>query len=123
MSNNLVKKGKLDKPIVLWSRTSRNATERSAAVGHATVVSSAEAAVEQSDIIWSCLSDEKAVTQVFDAILKRDVKGKLFVECSTVTPKAWNELCDRVVTAGAEFVSMPGAWELSTQQERWNTDS
>ena len=108
MSRNLAKKGQLDKPIVLWTRTISNADTHSSDIGHASVAKSAEEAVANSDMIWSCLVDETAVRQVYDRILKQDVKGKLFVECSTVTPEASNELCAKVLAAGAEFVSMPG---------------
>ncbi|MCJ1378970.1 hypothetical protein MMC17_002069 [Xylographa soralifera] len=107
MSSNLAKKGQLEKPIVLWSRTISKADAHSSAIGHASVAKSAEDAVAESDMIWSCLTDETAVRQVFDGILKQDVRGKLFVECSTVTPEASNELCAKVLAAGAEFVSMP----------------
>ena len=44
----------------------------------------------------------------FNSILENDVEGKLFVECSTVTPEYSNELAAKVIGAGAEFVSMPG---------------
>lgn len=45
---------------------------------------------------------------MFATILENDVKGELFVECSTVTPEHTNILAAKVIGAGAEFVSMPG---------------
>lgn len=41
-------------------------------------------------------------------ILRENVKEKLFVECSTITPEATNKLARRVLNAGGEFVAMPG---------------
>jgi 3-hydroxyisobutyrate dehydrogenase-like beta-hydroxyacid dehydrogenase len=108
MSNNLATKGSLEKPIVLWSRTTANAEAHHSDVPHSVVVPSLAEAVAQSDIIWSCLSDQDAVFTTFEQILKQDVKGKLFIECSTVTPEASTELVAKVLAAGAEFVSMPG---------------
>jgi 3-hydroxyisobutyrate dehydrogenase-like beta-hydroxyacid dehydrogenase len=93
---------------VLWSRTTANAEAHHFNVPHSVVATSLAEAVSQSDIIWSCLSDQDAVFATFEQILKQDVKGKLFVECSTVTPEATTELVAKVLAAGAEFVSMPG---------------
>jgi 3-hydroxyisobutyrate dehydrogenase-like beta-hydroxyacid dehydrogenase len=107
MSNNLATKGSLEKPIVLWSRTTANAEAHHSDVPHSVVVPSLAEAVAQSDIIWSCLSDQDAVFTTFEQILKQDVKGKLFIECSTVTPEASTELVAKVLAAGDEFVSMP----------------
>ncbi|MCJ1397907.1 2' O-ribose methyltransferase [Xylographa trunciseda] len=107
MTRNLVNKASLEEPIILWSRTTCNAQEHSAHIGHSVVASSAEEAVARSDMIWSCLSDEEAVNQVFGILLEKDLRGKIFVECSTVTPEASNKLAAKVIAAGAEFVSMP----------------
>jgi 3-hydroxyisobutyrate dehydrogenase-like beta-hydroxyacid dehydrogenase len=108
MSRNLATKGKLDKPVILWSRSLDKAHAHSQAVENTVVASTLEAAVKDSDMIWSCLSDHEAVMATFASILENDVKGKLFVECSTVTPEYSNELATKVTGAGAEFVSMPG---------------
>lgn len=108
MSRNLATKGKLDKPLILWSRSLDKAHAHSQNVENTIADSSLEKAVADSDMIWSCLSDDKAVTATFTSILKNDVKGKLFIECSTVSPESSNELAAKVIGAGAEFVSMPG---------------
>lgn len=108
MSKNLAQKGNLSKPIILWNRTMSRAVSHSSAIGNATVAESLSEAVSKSDIIWSCFSDQKAVISSFDVILNTDVRGKLFLECSTITPEGTNELADRVISAGGEFVAMPG---------------
>jgi 3-hydroxyisobutyrate dehydrogenase-like beta-hydroxyacid dehydrogenase len=59
-------------------------------------------------MVWSFLADEDAVLEMFDTILREDIKGKLFVECSTITSEATNKLARRVLNAGGEFVAMPG---------------
>lgn len=108
MSKNLAEKANLSKPIILWNRTISRAISHSKAIGNAIVAETLLEAVSRSDIIWSCLSDEEAVISSFDAILETSICGKLFLECSTITPEATNKLAARVLNAGAEFVAMPG---------------
>ncbi|KAL9116883.1 MAG: hypothetical protein Q9187_006586 [Circinaria calcarea] len=108
MSKNLIAKGDLKKPLILWNRTYSRATDHSVRVGYSIVVDTIEKAVDQSDIIWSCLTDQGAVLETFDVILKTDVRGKLFLECSTIAPQVTNRLSQMVIDAGAEFVAMPG---------------
>ncbi|TGO10553.1 hypothetical protein BTUL_0132g00270 [Botrytis tulipae] len=109
MTKNLVKNGNLTRPIILWNRTESKARSHSINIGHSTVASSIQDAVTKSDIIWSCFSGQKAVLECFDVVLKSniDLEGKLFLECSTITPEATNELAERLIDAGAEFVAMP----------------
>ncbi|EHL01616.1 putative Uncharacterized oxidoreductase yfjR [Glarea lozoyensis 74030] len=42
-----------------------------------------------------------------DSALKGDVKGKVFVECSTVHPDTSEALATKITEAGAEFVACP----------------
>lgn len=46
--------------------------------------------------------------ECFEEILLQDLHGKLFLECSTISPHVANRLAKRVLSAGAEFVAMPG---------------
>lgn len=108
MSKNLVQKGKLEKPLILHNRTTSRTVALQARIGHSTVAVTVEEAVAPADIIFSCLTNEAAVNETFEKILKIDVKGKLFVECSTVLAAHMNELAKRVEAAGASFIAMPG---------------
>ncbi|KAJ4301086.1 hypothetical protein N0V90_003176 [Kalmusia sp. IMI 367209] len=108
MSKNLAEKGNLDKPVTLWNRTHKVASDWAAKVGSGVVaVEDLLEAVKDADIVWSCLATQDAVLSCFNKILETDVKGKFFVESSTVTPEASNKLAERVRDAGAEFISMP----------------
>jgi hypothetical protein len=100
--------GKLEKSLILWNRTSSRAYEHSAQIGNSVVAETIKDAVSMSDIVWSCLADQDAVFETFEIILKEDIKGKLFVECSTMAIEATNDLARRVVDSGGEFVAMPG---------------
>lgn len=108
MCENLIAKGNLEKPIILWNRTTQRAIDLSQRVGYSTVIESLGDVVKRSDVLWSCLSDETAVMESFNWLLASDVKGKLFVESSTISPTATNILADRVISAGADFVAVPG---------------
>lgn len=108
MCKNLVQKGKLDKTLIIYNRTFQKAQDLADRIGNCTIASTIEEAVEKSDIIFSCLTDDDAVDAAFDAILKVNVKGKLFVSCSTTEPKSSNALAERIEAAGGGIVTMPG---------------
>jgi 3-hydroxyisobutyrate dehydrogenase-like beta-hydroxyacid dehydrogenase len=113
MCKNLVEKGNLDKPLILYNRTKKRsddlATKISSDVGNGKtkVVETINDATKESDIIFMCLGDDAAVNSAVDAILQEDVKGKLIVDCSTVHPDTTNALEKRITEKGAEFVGMP----------------
>ncbi|KAF2266512.1 6-phosphogluconate dehydrogenase-like protein [Lojkania enalia] len=107
MSENLIAKGNLEKPLIMWNRTKERATAHSAKVGHSTVADTLHEVVTKADVIWSCLQDEAAITEAMNEMLNYDVKGKLFVDSSTISPKATNEMATRIISAGAEFVALP----------------
>lgn len=108
MSKNLVLNGALEKPIILWNRTKEVALDHSAKIGSSLVSDTAEEAVERADIIWSCFADQTGVVESFDRILQRNLKGKLFLECSTIEAETSNELAEKIYAACGEFVAMPG---------------
>lgn len=119
MCKNLVQKGKLDKPLIIYNRTPQKATDLAKRVGNCIIAESIQEAVEKSDIIFSCLTDDDAVDAAFDIALKVDVKGKLFVSCSTTEPKSSNALAERVEAAGGGIVTMPGNTHLRRLSIKW----
>lgn len=114
MAKNLVLKGNLSNPLILYNRTASRASTLAAKMGSPTVAATLLDAISPSDIIFCCLTDERAVTEVFDAILENSVQGKLFVDCSTIGPQYTSRLAARLEVAGAEFVAMPGM-QMSTE--------
>lgn len=109
MCKNLVDKGNLDKPLILYNRTKKRSDHLAASLGadKTQVVDTVNVAVKSADIIFMCLGDDAAVNSTVDVILKEDVKGKLIVDASTVHPDTTNALEKRVTEKGAEFVGMP----------------
>jgi 3-hydroxyisobutyrate dehydrogenase-like beta-hydroxyacid dehydrogenase len=109
MCKNIVEKGDLDKPLIIFNRTNRRAVDLSQKFtsGKSTVASTIEEAVSKSDIIFTCVGDDAAVNETIDSALKGNVKGKLFVDCSTVHPNTTNALAKKITSSGAEFVACP----------------
>lgn len=107
MCKNLVEKGDLDKPLIIFNRTQKRATDLSAKLpsGKSTVAPSLQDAVSRADIIFTCLGDDAAVKDTIAQAVKGDVKSKLFVDCSTVHPDSTNMLAKDIQSHGAELVA------------------
>lgn len=109
MCKNLVEKGQLSKPLIIFNRTEKRSQDLSASLpsGKSTVVLSIGEAVSKSDIIFTCVGDDAAINETIDTALGGDVKGKLFVDCSTIHPDTSEELAKKITAAGAEFLASP----------------
>lgn len=108
MCKNLVEKGQLSKPLIIYNRTKKRADDLAAKLGSGKVASSVEEVVNGADVIFTCVGDDPAINETIDTALKADVKGKLFVDCSTVHPDTTRELAKKINGKGAAFVAAPG---------------
>ena len=110
MSKNLVEKGKLESPLMVYNRTTRRANDLEHELGDHRVSAARTIgeALAQSDIIFTCLSDDRAVTNMIAMAVKGDVKGKLFVDCSTVHPDTTTKIAKKIESHGGHFVACPG---------------
>jgi 3-hydroxyisobutyrate dehydrogenase-like beta-hydroxyacid dehydrogenase len=111
MVKNLVEKGPLDKPIILYNRTLQRARDYAATLPStkATVVDNIPAAVSQADIIFTCVGDDAALTSTIATALASSPspKNKLFVDCSTVHPSTSNAISTQIIASGNSFLAMP----------------
>ncbi|GAM37095.1 6-phosphogluconate dehydrogenase family protein [Talaromyces pinophilus] len=112
MTKNLVQKGSLSSPLLLYNRTYAKAESHAHTLGgtsKAKPVHTIREAVSPSDIIFTCVGDDAAVEDIFNTALaeKEDVKGKLFVDMSTIHPDTSRKLYTRIVGKGGRFVSCP----------------
>ena len=109
MAKNLVEKGKLSQPLIVFNRTAKKAEDFAAAreSGQVKVSTDLEDVVKSSEIIFFCLGDDKSVEDAVAQYVKNDVKGKLFVDCSTIHPNTTNAISQKLTSAGAEFVASP----------------
>jgi 3-hydroxyisobutyrate dehydrogenase len=94
--------------IVVWNRTPDKA--KGLVEAGAGLADSPAAVTERSEAIITCLLDADALEAVFggdQGILSADVNGKLFIEMSTVQPKAQRALAERVSAKGGAYVECP----------------
>ncbi|KAL9102639.1 MAG: hypothetical protein Q9163_002225 [Psora crenata] len=109
MCKNLVEKGNLDKPLIIFNRTQKRAIDLKSQLppGKCMVASNVEEAVSKADLIFTCLGDDAAIIQTITSTTTIDVRGKLFIDCSTVHPETTNMLAENFQSRGAEMVACP----------------
>lgn len=110
MCKNLVEKGNLSQPLLVFNRTTKRAEDLVAKLpqGKAKIATTIPEAVSPADIIFTCVGRDADIIETIDkCLVAGDVKGKLFVDCSTVHPDTSNALSEKVKAAGAWFVASP----------------
>jgi len=88
--------------VKVWNRTA----EKARGLG-LDVADSATRLADASETLISILTDAAAVESVYGQLFAGDVKGKLFIEMSTVRPETERRLADRVRAKGAAFAECP----------------
>jgi len=94
--------------LTVWNRSSDKATALAAA-GAKVAATPAELA-GQVDAIVTILTNRDAIASVYEGasgLLSGNVKGKLFIEMSTVQPEAEVALAEKVRAKGGVFVECP----------------
>src|SRR5262249_62203010 len=95
--------------VFVWNRSADKA--RPLAEAGATVTKTPSELAGKCEIVISMLTDAAAIDAVYhgaDGLLAGDVKGKLFIEMSTVRPETEVALAAKVRTKGAAGVDFPG---------------
>jgi 3-hydroxyisobutyrate dehydrogenase len=88
--------------IMVWNRT----PDKARATGFPVAASPQELAGGCEAVI-SILTDGNAVDEVYGQMLSGDVKGKLFIEMSTVRPSVHTGMSTRVKSKGGLYVECP----------------
>ena len=94
--------------VTVWNRTPEKA--KPLADAGARVVGSPAEVAAASEAVITILTDGKAIDDVYNGpngLLSGDVKGKLFIEMSTVPPKVETDLAPKVRGKGAALVECP----------------
>lgn len=116
MCKNLVEKGNLSQPLILYNRTTQRAEELSSKLGSGKtkVAGTIAEAVKPAEIIFVCLGDDPAVQGAIEEAVKTPggIRGKLFCDCSTIHPDTTNEIAKRLTGEGAQFVACPGKIQM-----------
>lgn len=103
MAKNLEKAGF---PLSVYNRTSEKAADFKA---ESTVYESISDLVNNSDIIFTMVTNDDAAKDVYQQILKEDLTGKLFVDMSTISQEMSKELSDAVSIEEGNFIDAPVA--------------
>ena len=91
-----------------WDRDER--AMKSAAEHQVRLADSPRAAAAFGDVVISTITEDHGVRGIFngaDGFLSGDVKGKLFIEMSTLQPMTGRELAPTVANAGARLIDSP----------------
>ena len=98
--------------MMVWNRTA----DKARSLGFPVAANPGELA-QRSEMVISILTDAKAVEQVYGEMLKGDVKGKLFIEMSTVRPDTQKSLSRRVSSCEASLVECPVGGTIGPAKE------
>ncbi|KAI1324985.1 NAD binding domain of 6-phosphogluconate dehydrogenase-domain-containing protein [Xylariaceae sp. FL0255] len=111
MVKNLVQKGNLDRPLIIFNRTKKRCEDLAATLpsGKTVIADTIEEGVQKADIIFIIVANDAATKETLAKVFKADggVKGKLIVNCSTISPDSTKEDAEEVLKHGAEFVACP----------------
>lgn len=103
MAKNLEKAGF---PLTVYNRTAEKTKNFE---GTSSIAQSISEVVRNSDIVFTMLTNDKAVLAVYEEILAEELAGKLFVDISTISPKVSLETAQAVKAKGAGFIDSPVA--------------
>jgi 3-hydroxyisobutyrate dehydrogenase-like beta-hydroxyacid dehydrogenase len=84
------------------------------------IVDSPRAVADEADVVLSIITEDKGVRQIFvgpDGFLSAEIKGKLFIEMSTLQPMTHRELAPVVKARGAHLVDSPVMGSIPTVRE------
>ena len=98
--------------MMVWNRTPDKARAT-----RLPVAASARELAERCELVISILTDAKAVEQVYREMLAGEVKGRLFVEMSTVRPETQKALSRKVLSSGAQMVECPVGGTIGPARE------
>jgi 3-hydroxyisobutyrate dehydrogenase len=94
--------------VAVWNRSADKA--KPLVEAGATVAASPAELAKQCDAVITILTDGAAIDEVYNGpngLLSGDMKGKLFIEMSTVPPNVPNDLAAKVRAKGASLVECP----------------
>lgn len=103
MAKNLEKAGF---QLSVYNRTLEKADDFKA---KSTVSNSIKDLIQNSDVIFTMLTNDTAVRAVYEEIFASNIHGKLFVDMSTISPEASNDIASAVKIKEGGFIDAPVA--------------
>jgi 3-hydroxyisobutyrate dehydrogenase len=102
--------------MMVWNRTADKARELAKSGGFSVAATPRELA-GRSEMVITILTDAKAVDEVYGEMLGGDVKGRLFIEMSTVRPDVPKRISSSVKGQGASFIECPVGGTIGPARE------
>lgn len=116
MCKNLLKAGYM---LTVYNR-SENKTNELSAAGAAIAQSPAQLA-NNCDVVFTMVTDDDAVKEIYsgkDGLLGADnVRGKLFINTSTISPETSKEMAAQCKNAGADYLESPVSGTVKPAEE------
>lgn len=103
MAKNLEKAGF---PLSVYNRSPEKAEDFKT---KSIVCSSVSDLVKNSDIIFTMLTNDDAVKEVYKEMVTLPLTGKLFIDMSTISPQASVKIADAITIKEASFIDAPVA--------------
>ncbi|WP_113661351.1 NAD(P)-dependent oxidoreductase [Pedobacter nanyangensis] len=103
MAKNLIKAGY---PVSVYNRSADKTADFKAS---ATVCETISQLVQTNEIVFTMLTNDEAVKQVYAEILKENLEGKLFIDCSTISPECSLAIAQQIKAKNAGFIDAPVA--------------
>jgi len=116
MVRNLVKNKSLDSPLIIYNRTTSKSEalqkelKESYPDKSVVVSTSIPDLVKKADIIFSILGNDASMEELAKTATESasgSLKGKLWIDCTSVGPETTDKLAEVFERAGAEFVASP----------------
>jgi len=104
MAHNLEK---ANFPLAVYNRSIQKTTSFNGT--NATICNSIAELVEQSDLIFTMLTNDEAVTEVYNTIFSLTIAGKIFVDMSTVSQELSESIAQKTQEKDASFLDAPVA--------------
>lgn len=73
------------------------------------VCSTVSELVQNSDIVFTMLTNDTAVKAVYEEVFTQNITGKLFIDMSTISPEASREMADAIKIKEGRFIDAPVA--------------
>jgi len=93
-------------PLTVYNRTAEKADDFRA---KSKVSDTLKDLVENTDVIFTMLTNDEAFREVYEEVLKHNITGKLFIDMSTVSPEISNEMGTALKIKEASFLDAPVA--------------
>ncbi len=111
MSENIEKAGF---PLSVYNRTKN----KTAGYQETTIICNSIAElIQNSDIIFTMLSNNEAVKEVYATILEENISGKLFIDMSTISKETSLQINDSLKAKGASLIDAPVAGSVQPAKE------